>query len=154
MSEEMIKLTAAPSTVTLAGKDYRVSKLRPREFGELASWLAGQVPDPRALVRKHMEGLPENVQIAMWKDACLEAKSWPPAIDSDEGNALLMSPAGQLELVYLALRRHTAGFTRADAETVAEAISEEELGELLDLVTNGSKTAPKAPPAEVTPAAE
>lgn len=144
MSRELAEVTAAPRTFTYGGDQYTVQKLRPRDLGEIQAWLMDNSPNPKAEARKYMEGLPPDVQIHIWDQAVEAARHWPPTLDSEAGNNLLMTPDGQAFLTWVALRRSIPGFDRDRARDLSEKMSRGEFETLLSLINPGEPTDPKA----------
>lgn len=146
MSNDYARATGQPRPIELGGKTYQVPILRPAILGELSAWLKEVVPDPRVIARQHMEGLPDEVQKAMWLNAVEEARYWPPSVNSTEGKERLVSTYdGQVRTLYALLRRTTAGFTQDDAQSLAETMSSDDFDRLFELATPGELGDPKAP---------
>lgn len=121
MSEDYAKATAAPSLITINGREYRVGKFGPRDIGDFEAWLKKQVPDPRLMARELCAGLPDAVAIEVWRDLSAEAMNWPPSVESRLGNKLLMGThEGHALLVWVSLRRHNADFTLEQARSLTQ----------------------------------
>jgi hypothetical protein len=121
VAEDYAKATAAPRFITIGEKEYRVGKYGPRDIGDLEAWLKTQVPDPRLKARTLCEGLPDAVALEIWRDLSMEAASWPPSIDSRQGNKLLIETwEGNAMVVWVSLRRHNGGFTLEDAKRLTK----------------------------------
>lgn len=137
MAEDFARATAAPSTFTINGKPYFLGKLTPRSLGDIQAFLKEQVEDPRVRTRRLMEGLPDSVQLAMWQQACDEAKDWPPSLGDEGTFSLLLTEEGQARILWVALRRHNPGFTIEEARRIS--VEYEMSGdELNDLITRMS----------------
>lgn len=108
--------TAAPTVVKLAGKTYRVSPLRDKDFGEFEAW----VQDQRiAVVRRNLDGLePEERQRQLDRAYDSAARL---TIASPESIALMMSAEGAAKLLYLSLRREQPDITE---EKVLELLTD------------------------------
>lgn len=148
---DLIQATNPTRTLTLGGKDYRVPKIGPREFGELQQWLADRTPNPKDEARKYMDGLPEAVQIHMWDKALDAARSWPPQLSGDPRaiERILTDPSGQATLLFVVLRKTTPGITIEEAGRIAEGMDFDDFGNLWATVMPESD-GPKAPAAETT----
>jgi hypothetical protein len=121
MSDDYAKATAAPGFIAISGRDYRVGKFGPRDVGDFEAWIKTQVPDPRLMARELCAGLPDAVALEVWRDLSAEAASWPPGVDSREGNKLLMQTwEGNALLVWVSLRRHNADFTLEQARQLTK----------------------------------
>jgi hypothetical protein len=146
MGEGLASVVDAARAWTVDGVDYRVSKFRLRDWGELEAWLADQLPDPWTVARKHMEGLPPEVQKHIWDRACAEGEAhWPPSFADPRARRVILGPEGQAFYVYLALRRTTGGMDLARARDVADRMGAGDLERLMALVQPGDPDAPKAP---------
>lgn len=149
MGNDYARATSQPRTVTLDGRDYRVSKLSPAIVGEIEAWLRERAPNPRAEAKAYMEGLPVEVQKHIWSEACIEAKSWPPSMDDDEGKRLLyLTAEGQARLLFAFLRRHAADFTLEKARDLAERVDQGDIGRVIEASSTeeiGDLRDPKAP---------
>lgn len=146
------RVTAAPATFVVEGKNYLVGQMTPRAVGDLQQFLKEQVKDPRLAVRPLMEGLPDAVQIAMWQEACADAKTCVPDLGSDESMLMLLTEEGQARVLWVAFRRHNAGFTLDTAREISQRyeMTREELAELLRLMAPDQVGDPKAPTATET----
>jgi hypothetical protein len=154
MALDYARATGAPRTVTLAGRDYRVHKIRPRDLGELEAWFKDVTPDPRVEARKFMEGLPDAVAKHMWDRALEDARGWPPRLDSDAGSDLMSTPEGQARSLWLILRRGLPGMTLDEARDLADAISREDYEEVIALARPGDPGDPKPMAPAESPSAE
>lgn len=155
MSEDYARSTAAPRQFQIEGKVYQVSKLTPRAIGDIQAFLKDAIPDPRKLIRPLMDGLPDVVQLEMWRGACEAAKSWPPEIGSEESIQALLSVEGQAKFLWVAFRRHTEGWTLEKARELSARyeMSSEEFGELMELMGPKELGDPLAPTATETDSA-
>ena len=133
-----------PRSITIDGKEYRVSKFTPRDIGDIQSWLKSETPDPRQEAKKLMEGLPEIVAVEVWRTLAEEAKSWPPSLGDSRANDLLIgSTEGAARLIWVTLRKHN-GVDLAKAREIATTIDMSDLNELLRLASPESAEVPKA----------
>lgn len=132
MSSDLIRATNPERTVTIDGRDFRVAKIGPREFGELQQWLADNTPNPKDEARRYMEGLPEAVQIHMWDKALDASRDWPPQLSGNPSalQQLLTSDSGQTAFLYAILRKTTPGITRDEAARLAGTLG---FGDLVNL---------------------
>lgn len=137
MSEDFARATNAPREIELDGKTFRVSKLTPRDLGELQSYLKTACPDPRQEALKFMEGQPEAVAKIIWVQACQDAQDWPPSIDSKKGQELLATAEGIAHSLHTLLGKHQPAFSKEDAAALAEHIDLADLERLFGLVSPG-----------------
>lgn len=129
------KDVAAPTRVMIGGVDYRVAKLGPRIMGELTQFLKSFVPDPRlkaAEILRDLPAVPNEIGLRIWEDFCREAESWPPTLDSYEGNMILTTTLeGAKQVVWSLLRKHDASMTMQKAEQIAESMTHDDISRLL-----------------------
>jgi hypothetical protein len=144
MSEDYARAAGSALSLTIDGKEYRVSKFTPRDVGDLQAWLKSEIPDPRVEARKLLEGLPDAVAIEVWRTMAEEAKSWPPTLGDERGNQLLTtSTEGVARLIWVALRKYN-GIDLAKARELAGVIELGEVNELVRLASPESADVPKA----------
>lgn len=144
MSDDYSRATGSPLSIEIDGREYRVSKLTPRDVGDIQAWLKSEIPDPRTEARKMLEGLPDAVAIEVWRTAAEEAKAWPPTLGDDRGNNLLMSSTeGVARLIWVTLRKHN-GVDLAQARKLADHLDIEQVGTLIKLASPESADVPKA----------
>lgn len=155
MADDFAIATAAPRSATIAGGCYLVGKLTPRDLGDLQAFVRESVPDPRLKARELCRDLPDAVAIEIWRDLSVEAKFWPPAIDSEEaGRALFMTGEGAARVLWVMLRRHNEGVDLERARRLADAVSFEELRAIFDMGFPENDFAPKSPRTPTTEATE
>jgi hypothetical protein len=133
MAEDFARATGAPQMFTINGKPYFLGKLTPRALGDIQAFLKEQVEDPRSRTRRLMEGLPDSVQLAMWQQACEEARSWPPSLGDEGTFSLLLTEEGQARILWIAFRRHNPAFTLDEARKISAEyeMSADELNDLI-----------------------
>lgn len=138
-NEDFAKVTAAPRTFTIEGRDYRAAKLSPRGIGDLQAYLKEVIPDPRMVARDLMHGLPEVVQLEVLRRSYEEAKDWPPAFGDPKTFHHFLSIEGQARLLWVCFRKHNPGFTLDFARELSERyeMEIEELNRLMELVSPG-----------------
>lgn len=145
------KDTAAPNHITLSGVTYRVAKQGPRIYGELQQFLKGHVPDPRLKAREIIRDLPDAVALRIWQDFQDEARDWPPALYSLEGNMILTTTLeGATQVVYSLLRKHNAEITMDRARAIAEDMTTDQVNELIRLSMPEPDFDPKSEPTPTT----
>lgn len=145
MNEDYAIATAAPRQVMIQGSLYLVGKFRPRDLGDLGSWLKSQVPDPRLKARDICAGLSDAVALEAWKELSEEAKDWPPSVTSPAGNQLLLlTHEGNSQLLFVALRRHNKSVDMEAARRIAEDATIEEIIAVLNAGFPEDLFAPKS----------
>lgn len=153
------QLTNATQSVTLAGRTFPVRQLRLREWGELQAWLRSVAPSPIAVAARGLAELraagtpiPPDLQDAIFHQAQVECRAWPPkvatqawfkAIDDLEG--------GHAMVVHAALTAAGVAITEDEASDLAEACTGEELTDLMRICLHGDDLVPKASGAAVPP---
>jgi hypothetical protein len=136
--DDFARACCSPRRVTLGGREFLVSKLSPRDFGDLQAWCADQLVSPLEAARDAMAGLPDREARDLWAKALAEAKSsWPPDLGSETGGLLLASPEGFAHLLWVALRRHHPRVTRARARRIAAGVTDAERARLYERVMPG-----------------
>jgi hypothetical protein len=146
MSDDYAKDTASPSTINLGGTIYQVGKFGPRALGDLQAYLKRVVPDPRLMARELCRDMSDAVAAEIWRDLSAEARDWPPAIDSHQGNMLLTTTSeGAAQVVWVLLRRHNPTVDLARATEIAADLDTEQINELIRLGWPQANFAPKDP---------
>jgi hypothetical protein len=124
MSDSLPDMTAAPVTITIGGTPYRIASLSFSALAELEVWLNRQLPDPRAIAREMIEsGLSDAVAEKVALEAFRVARQGAVKINSPEAAAILGSPAGSIQVLYHALRRHQPGIMVADVERIMDQMT-------------------------------
>lgn len=120
------KTTAAPSTVTLNGKEYKISPLKDVDWGELENWVKDSLI---AFAERSTKNLPETQQMELIKHAYDKAAFL--TVDSPEVIRRLASIDGVCMLILLSLRPHYPEMT---LESVKEllASSNADVGNVVD----------------------
>lgn len=146
-------LSGAPRTVEIAGERYQIYPLTLSDLGELQAWLEGQLPDPLAIVRRHIDscGVPMEQAKFLYAEAMREASKTRIHLSSAEAMPHLNSPSGICELLYLAIRKGRPGWTREQARDLVDGMTPAEVSRIqqiseLDQVTPGP-AGPEAPAA-------
>ena len=131
--KDLAIVVGSPRQIMVSGKTYSVPKFTPSIIGRMNAWLKDQVPDPRDVAKRRMEGLPDAVALAIWSDAVKEAKTWPPTFGSPEGDEYLMAYNGWNVLVYELLKLTTPGITPDDVNKIVDSIGADGVNEILKL---------------------
>jgi hypothetical protein len=113
--DSIAHLTDQPAPLTVGGKVYQVHTLTFRDFGKLQKFLDERAPNPLAAIKDHIAGFPPEVQRYMVDKAMADARKGGPKIGTPEASEQLNSAEGVAEVLYLAISRGDAGFTRDDA---------------------------------------
>jgi hypothetical protein len=145
-------LAGLPKSLTFDGRTYKVHPLTLADFGELQDWVDAQHPDPVAVAKQNLDDFPIPIQKHLL-DRALELATRPkPRIGSPEADAILVTPAGLVEVLRVCIAKGDPTFTRARAAEVFGRLSMAEFGQVinasgLDLVVTAD---PKAPAADGT----
>ena len=159
MADDFARATGAAGTYQIGDQTYLISKLSPRDIGDLQAYIKEVCPNPRAealaLIREG--GLPEPIAMEVWKTAVEESRDWPPSMSDERGNQLItMTFEGNARLLWVLLRRYQPGVDLAKARQLAELITLDDLGALMALGAPESASDPKAengpPPTTTTTA--
>lgn len=121
---DLSTFTNAPKEVTLAGHKYRVSALQLREWGVVQAWIKANVPGPmRAMNSEDLVNLnAEDRRIAL-ESAAIAQRNWPPKPGSAAWFVALDHPGGHEEFLFNALTRHQPEMTRADAASLSDRLT-------------------------------
>jgi hypothetical protein len=116
----LTSLTGSPRTVTLGGEPYQVFPLTLADLGELQAWLDTQLPDPLAVVKRHIDsgGVPMEQAKFLYSQALAEATKTRLHLSSPDSLPYLNSPAGVCQMLLLTVRKGRPGWTLADAQAL------------------------------------
>ena len=131
------ELTAAEATLTIAGRDYRMSPLRLRDWGEIERRILDTRPDPLDLVLSKLDGLPLEQQRELLSLAYDDARQGR-RLTANELRQWLATPEGQVVQFWLSLRQHQPALTLEDAERLlllagSETLAEQQATNLAEL---------------------
>jgi hypothetical protein len=144
MPDDYAKATARPGYVRIGETEYRPKKFGPRDVGDLEAYLKREFPDPRLMARELCAGLSDTVALKIWSDLSAEAADWPVTVASNRGNrALMLTFEGNAMLLWIALRRHHADVTLDKARQIAEEVTLEEIGAVLNAAFPAETFLPK-----------
>lgn len=121
--------------VEIGEREYKFSELptgipdkggKPYGLAAIQGWLNANVPHPVDALKGHLDGLPENVAIALAEKAREEAKAWPPKAGTRAGAIVLMNTEpGQIETFCWGLRVHQPEITREEVMTLYRQLARE-----------------------------
>jgi hypothetical protein len=147
-------LTGSPRTVSLGGEPYQLFPLAIADLGELQAWLDTQLPDPLAVVRRHIDGgnVPMEQAKFLYAEALREASKTRLHLSSPESLPYLNSPAGVCQMLLLTIRKGRQNWTLADAQTLCGKLTPADVMRLqsiteLDQVIPGDIPHPNSPAA-------
>lgn len=110
-------------SLTIRGKTYLFSELKLKELVELQKWLQENTPHPIDQIKDRLEGLSEQERMALLSEARHDAKDWPPQVgDKDGARLLVMTLPGQIEALYVGIKKHHPEATRDDAFEIYRAL--------------------------------
>lgn len=149
---DLVQATNTPELLPLGGKEYPVRALKFKEWATLQAWLLKHVPGPIARVAAAIQQLRDSGQPVdllteevMLDHAHREAMSWPPRVGSSKWIAAIDAADGGLaEVLFAALSATVPGFTREQAQALAEAGATAEIRDVVDMATYGIRPAKKA----------
>jgi len=121
----LTSLTGSPRTVTLGGEPYQVFPLTLADLGELQAWLDTQLPDPLAVVKRHIDsgGVPMEQAKFLYAEALKEASKTRIHLSSPDALVYLNGANGVIEMLYLSIRKGRPDWTRDQARKVFEALT-------------------------------
>jgi hypothetical protein len=128
-------LTGSARTVVLAGESYQVYPLTLADLGELQAWLDTQLPDPLALVRRHIDAanVPMEQAKFLYAEALREASKTRIHLSSPEALPYINGANGVIELLFLAIRKGRPNWSRDQARTVFESLTPADIQRLQSL---------------------
>lgn len=139
------ELTAAPRTLTLAGRQFTVSPLELREWGDLQGWLKDNGQSPLKAVAPGLDALSDGDRKTVLAMAMEKQLRWPPRVATTEWfEAISGSAGGDARFLWAVLRKHQPGLTLEEADRLAQAASVEE-SQALVLLAIGVDPPPKSP---------
>jgi hypothetical protein len=137
-------MTAASGQFKIGENTYRIAPLSFAALGELENWVNRQFPDPRAVAKEMIDaGLPDAVAEKVAMEAFRLARQGSVKINSPEAAEVLATPAGAVQVLWLALRKHQPNLLRADVEKMIDEIEPSEYRAIESFVY-GEKSDPKA----------
>lgn len=137
-----------PQDIVIEGVTYKFAPLTIGDSNELLGWVIAQIPDRMAVAKKAAEGLPEIVALQIVQAAIDDVCERPVRLGSPVAQALLLTPAGFVEQLYLGGRKHQPQMTRDDwAELLGKVMQrdEAEMKERLAEKKGGALADPKGP---------
>ncbi len=137
MAEDYSRHCDSPREFEVAGIVLRVGKLCPRDIGDLQAWFKTRLPNPYLAARERLRGLPDEAtdeeRRAVWIPAVQEAqRDWPPSLADETGLTLLFTDEGKARLLYVASRRNDPKTTLERCRAIANVMTDEDYGQLLD----------------------
>jgi hypothetical protein len=110
------------AVIELAGKSYRFSEILLEDWGHLQSWIRQEVPHPVQAIKPYLSDLPPEERKALLDEAMRKAEHWPPKLGTGDAIPVLIGNIlGQIETLWVALKRHQPGTTRRDAQRIYHA---------------------------------
>lgn len=135
-------------TITLGGRFYRLSSLTVADLGELEDWARARLPDPIAVAREIVQGMPDAVAEKILMAAYEDVRNGARRLGSPEVVRLLGTFEGYAEMLYLHGRRHHPAMTRDEwGRVLADAVDGdlEAIEERMAERRGGAIPDPKAP---------
>jgi hypothetical protein len=95
------------------------------DLGELQAWLDTQLPDPLAVVKRHIDsgGVPMEQAKFLYAEALKEASKTRIHLSSPDALVYLNGANGVIEMLYLSIRKGRPDWTRDQARKVFEALT-------------------------------
>ena len=136
-------ITAAPLQTEVAGKPYRLSPLRDRDFGEFLNWCKDQFMD---LAKRNLDGLEPADRQALLTAAYNKASKM--TLQDEECLNLMVSIDGAAYLLYMSVRREMPEITFEKARDICT--DPEAMGEFSERINelNGFEVKPDEDPLE------
>ncbi len=132
---DLAQLTNAPREIEVAGRTYKVSALKLKEWGSVQAWIKDNVPSPLgALKSADLDGLSNADKRTLLDVAVRQQRDWPPRVGSAAWLEALDHDGGHAMFLHAILSKHQPSFTEADAEALAERLT---TGEILPLILVG-----------------
>jgi hypothetical protein len=144
VSDSLPEMTAAPGQFRIGDATYRIAPLSFAALGELELWVNKQFPDPKQVAKEMIEaGLPESIAEKVAMEAFRVARQGGVRVNSPEAAQVLASPAGAVQVLWLALRKHHPDLKEPDVARLIDEIEPEEYRAIESFVY-GEKDDPKA----------
>jgi hypothetical protein len=147
-------LNATPRTITLGGEPYAVHPLTLADQGELQAWLDAQLPNPldQAFDLIQRRNLPQPQAQYVLRNAQEMAAQTRIFLNSPEALPYLNSANGIVEILFLAIRKGRADFTRERAKDLIGGMTPAAVLKLqqatqLDMVLSGGDDGSDGPKA-------
>lgn len=120
----LTQLSGQPElSLTIRGKTYLISEFKLKELAELQTWIQGHILHPIDQIKDRLNGLSDKERMALLSEARHDAVDWPPQVgDKDGARLLVMTMPGQVEALYVGLRKHQPEVTRDEAFEVYRAM--------------------------------
>ncbi len=151
-TEDYTRATDSTQAVEIDGKSWQVSKLTPRDIGDLQAFLREAVPNPRLMARDLCAGMSDELAKHIWDSLNEEYQAWPPTLGTAEGNQrILHTFEGNARLLWVVLRRHNRNVDLDRARELAEAVDLELISRVLVMALPEYALDPKARTATETP---
>ena len=141
--------------VDAGGWHWLITPLTLREMARLEAWVEAHAPHPMRAAAEQLAALPAELrEVAVKESVKATYRDWPPAYGGEVATKLLYSTMrGRAEVLQLVLDR-PANSGNLDAETLLDAITEDEFAALaaaLHGLGPHDPAPPKAPAATSTP---
>ncbi|MCH7814396.1 MAG: hypothetical protein IID40_10300 [Planctomycetes bacterium] len=151
MTTSCTEAFAAPTRVTVAGKDYELHPLRFRDWGQLEQFLRDKIVDlgRRSMERATDPADKDRIMATAYRAGAEVSLTSDDPVKEAQAQVLLSAPDTLIELVYLSVRRGQPAFTRDHAEDLCDtADSVKELAETIMRISRGGseKNPPEAAP--------
>ncbi len=154
-AEDYARATDSTQTVEIDGKSWQVSRLTPRDMGDLQQFLREQIPNPRLLARDLCAGMSDEVAKHIWDDLNEEYRTWPPSFGTAEANRhLLHTLEGNARLLWVVLRRTHRNVDLERARELALDVDLEKINEVVSKALPEYARDPKARTPETAAAKE
>jgi len=102
------------SELTALGRTWRISRWTRKIWNDWLDWAKTVLPDPVDTAQKRIEKWPAHLQAEVARDA-LDRANMGLSIGSRPVSALMDSPEGACQLLYLLLKKHQPDVTEDDA---------------------------------------
>ena len=132
---DLAQLTNTPREVAVAGKPYKVSALKLKEWGNVQAWIKDNVPSPLGSLKSaDLDGLSSADKRTLLDVAVRQQRDWPPRVGSAAWFEALDHDGGHAMFLLAILGKHQPDFSESDAEALAERLTN---AEILPLVLLG-----------------
>jgi hypothetical protein len=144
MSDSLPTMTAAPQQITVAGKPYTIAPLTFRDLADLEQWVNRQMPDPKAVAREMIEGLPDALAEKIMMEAFRVALRGPVKLNSPEAAQILNGPGGICQAFFLSLKKYQPNLMIQDVERLIEEMSPDEIDAMENSIYGEDTAGPKS----------
>ena len=130
---DLASLNGKPRILKVGGREYRFYPLTLDDQGDLQAWADAAAPDPFAIAHEQINSGRFSVEQGKFilRTAMELATKGKPKLGTEEADALLQSPEGVQEVLYLAVRKGDPTFTRESAAQLFRQVTQNDIASIM-----------------------